>query len=303
MEFICPVCKTAGEIPDDNLDRPATKTTCLKCGVRLSINLETRNVETLTADQNEPPDTKLADTRPPESLPSVLSMSQKEKGKRDYAAIMVFMVVLAVLIAAGVYFTKSIDKGVLDKPLQAFSKLVDEFSRYSKAILGEFQKEQKTQDKQTRRAQKLVRRGYDHYKGNRLKKAKDELDKAIQMDPKNPEAYFWRARTLIKMGQHDNAIADLQTVVELNPGYSRAYDNLGWLYMRRDKLDESLFYLNSSIKLKPDNGWAHYMRSRIFLKKGDLQKALQSAKTACELDFKDGCEDYKRYKTKTNEKG
>jgi tetratricopeptide (TPR) repeat protein len=91
-------------------------------------------------------------------------------------------------------------------------------------------------------------------------------------------------------------------VVDLNPRYSPAYDNLGWLFMRRDKYDESLIHLNKSIELQPDNGWAHYMRSRIFFKKGDLQKALENAKTACKLDYKDACRDAKSYESQLAEK-
>jgi TPR repeat protein len=53
--------------------------------------------------------------------------------------------------------------------------------------------------------------------------------------------------------------------------------------------------------LQPDNGWAHYMRSRIFFKTGDLQKALESARTACKLDYKDACRDAKRYESQIAE--
>ena len=41
MEFICPVCKTAGEIPEDDSVQPAWQTTCQKCGEVLSIERET----------------------------------------------------------------------------------------------------------------------------------------------------------------------------------------------------------------------------------------------------------------------
>ncbi len=147
-----------------------------------------------------------------------------------------------------------------------------------------------------------MRQGYAHYQENRLNKAQEELSKAIEINPKNPEAYFWRARTFIKIGKYDEAIMDLKTVIDLNPRNSRAYDNLAWLYMRRNKDDESLSYLDRSIELRPDNGWAHYMRSRIFFKKGDLQKALENAKTACKLNFEDACRDVKRYESSLSEK-
>jgi len=294
MKFICPVCKTAGDIPEDDSVMPALQTTCQKCGKALSIERETGLAQPLSADR------RTSGTRPKYDTSSVLSMSPRDKGKRDYTAIGIFSVVLTILIAAGVYFTLNLERGVLKKPLETVSKMVEEVSQYGKIIFGEFTKTRQPKNQQARLAKKHVRKGYDHYKENRLKQAREELSRAIEIDPENAEAFFWRARTFIRMGQYNDAIGDLREVVDLNPRYSPAYDNLGWLFMRRNKYDESLAHLNKSIELQPDNGWAHYMRSRIFFKKGDLQKALESARTACKLGYKDGCDAVKRY---TGEKG
>jgi tetratricopeptide (TPR) repeat protein len=291
MKFICPVCETAGDIPEDDSVQPALQTTCQKCGTGLSIERGTGRAQPLSADR------RASGTRPKYETVSVLSMRPSDKGKRDYTAIGIFSVVLTILVVAGVYFTLNLERGVLNKPLQTFSKWVEEVTQYGKIILGEFQKKRQPKSKQDQLVKKHVRKGYDHYKENRLKKAQDELSQAIEIDPENAEAYFWRARTFIRMGQYDDAIGDLKEVVELNPRYSPAYDNLGWLFMRRNKYDESLTHLNKSIELKSDNGWAHYMRSRIFFKKGDLQKALENAKTACKLGYKDGCNHVKRYES------
>lgn len=303
MEFVCPVCKSAGNIPEDDLDQPLKRTECRDCGTRLSIERKTGRVDTLPSAQDPRAGGRQRESRLMDQASSVLSMRPQEKGKRDYPAIAIFAVVLGVLIAAGVYFTLNIDRGTLDKPFQQVSKLIDDVSRYGKTIIGEFQKVLPPQNRQTRTAQPHVRKGYDHYKANRLNNARDELAKAIEINPQNPEAYYWRAQTFVKMGEFDDAIMDLKKVVDLNPRYVPAYDNLGWLYMRRNQFDEGLSYLNRSIELKPDNGWAYYLRSRIFFNKGDLQKALESAKTACDLDFKDGCQDAKRYESKLKQNG
>lgn len=295
MKFVCPVCKTAGDIPEDDSVQPALQTTCHKCGKALSIERETGLAQPLSADR------RTSGTRPKYETSSVLSMGPRDKGKRDYTAIGIFSVVLTILVAAGVYFTLNLERGVFKKPLETVSKMVEEVSQYGKIIFGEFQKTRQPKSQQARLVKKHVRKGYDHYKENRFKKAREELSQAIEIDPKNAEAYFWRARTFIRMGQYDDAIADLQAVVDLNPRYSPAYDNLGWLFMRRNKYDESLTHLNKSIELQADNGWAYYMRSRIFFKKGDLQKALENARTACKLDYKDACRDAKRYESQIAE--
>jgi len=300
MKFICPVCGTPGDIPDreNHSGQPATQTPCLKCGSDLSVEPNSGQVQRVSAGHDPQADPKSPDRQPKYALSPILSMRPQDKGKKDYLASVVFVVVLCALIAIGVYFSLNIKRDALNQPLQMLSNLVDEVTEYGKTILGQFQK-----DQQPRQAKRHVRKGYEHYKENQLKEALQEFNLAIETHPENPEAYFWRARTFIRLEQYDKAIADLKTVVNLKPRYSPAYDNLGWLFMRRNDYDESLSNLNRSIELKPDNGWAHFMRGRVFFKKGDFQKAVEDAETACKLGYKDGCHDAKRYGAKMNENG
>jgi len=296
MKYICPVCKTAGDIAEDESDQPAVQTACQKCGTTVSIERGTGQVRALAADKKPPA------PRPKNEIPSVLSLSSQAKGKNDNTAISVFAMVLTLLIGSSIYLALNIDRGVLNQPLDKLSKLVEDVSRYSKAIFGEFQKSRQPKSQETQLAKKHVRKGKDHYKANRQKKAIEELSQAIDIEPRNAEAYFWRARAFIRLGQFDTAIADLNEVVDLNPRYSPAYDDLGWLLMRHNKYDESLIHLNKSIELKPDNGWAHYMRSRIYFKKGDLKNALENAKSACKFGYKDACRDARSYESQLAEK-
>jgi tetratricopeptide (TPR) repeat protein len=306
MKFVCPVCKTAGDIALDDSVRPVTQTTCRKCGTELSIEGESGRVQILEAGYGLPEGRQSlapADRRPKYAISSVLSMPSRDKGKRDYPAIAVFVLVLGALMAIGAYFSLRIERGILNQPLEMFSKLVDDVSRQGKTILDELQKTRQPKSKPSRRAQKHVRQGYDHYQENRIEKAIDELSQAIEIEPQNFEAYFWRARAFMRKGQFESAIGDFKKVLDLNPGHSPAYDNLGWLFMRRNEYDQSLSYLNRSIELKPENGWAHYMRSRIFFKQGDLKNALENAQTACKLDYKDACRDAKSYQSQLKGKG
>ena len=305
MEFTCPVCKNTGKIPDheDGSGRPETRTTCLHCGTGLSVEHNTGRAQQLPAGKDPQGDLKASGGRSRYAQSSVLSKGLPDKGEKDYLATGVFVVVLCALIATGVYFSFNIKPGALNRPLQMLSRLVDDVTEYGKSIWGEFQKERRPVNRPARQAQKHVRKGYEHYKENRLKEALQELSLAIETHPQNPDAYFWRARTFIRLEQYDKAIEDLKTVVKLKPRYSPAYDNLGWLFMRRNNYDESLLNLNKSIELKPDNGWAHYMRGRVFFNRGDFQKAAENAETACKLGYKDGCRDAKRYGAELTENG
>lgn len=305
MKFTCPVCKATGDIPhhEINSGQPAIQTTCLKCGTHLSVEQSTGRVQAQSARQEPQEAQAVRHARPKYDSSSVFSMAKQDKSKKDYLAAGVFIVVLCALIATGVYFSFNIKPDTWNRPLQMISRLIDDVAQYGKTIWREFEKEHRPANSQARQAQRHVRKGYKHYKNNRLKEALQELSLAIETNPENSEAYFWRARTYIRLEQYDDAIVDLQTVVYLKPRYSPAYDNLGWLFMRRNAYDESLSNLNKSIELKPDNGWAYYMRGRVFFNKGDFQKAFENAETACKLGYKDGCRDAKRYGAKSSGDG
>ena len=250
-----------------------------------------------------PTDEKSLDPRSKFDTSPVLSGGPKDSDRKDYLAISVFVVVLSTLIIIGAYFSLNIDQGLLKQPLKLISKLSDEASQYGKSILQKIKEEQSKKNKPASRSQKHLRKGYGYLKEGKFNQALDKLNQAIETNPKNHEALFWRARTFILMKQYDDAVADLNDVVKLNPRYSPAYDTLGWVLLDRKEYDLSLSNLNKSIELKPENGWAYYMRGRVYLNKGDLQKALDSAKTACKLGNDDGCHDAKYYENRLAEKG
>jgi tetratricopeptide (TPR) repeat protein len=297
MKFICPKCKTAGEVPENGTVAPTTRTICHNCGAKLNIEQETGRVEAQTEERPAPAATNTSRRKPKYEMSPVLTTRLMKKGRKDYVAFGVFVMVLCALIAIGFYVSRGIKQDAFNQPLKMISELADDVVEYGKSVWRQIKKERQPKNKQARQTQKHLRKGYDYYKENRFKEALATLSLAIESDPQKFEAWFWRARTYIRMGQFDNAITDLNRVVEINPGYGPAYDNLGWLFMRRNKFDESLSHLNKSIELKPDNGWAHYMRGRVYFHKGDLQKAFENANTACRLGNKDGCRDAKRYQS------
>jgi tetratricopeptide (TPR) repeat protein len=103
----------------------------------------------------------------------------------------------------------------------------------------------------------------------------------------------------LKTGREAVAILAFETTIKLNPRYSYAYDNLGWIYLRRNQMDTSLEYLNQSLALRPENGWALYNRGRIYFQKGHVDAAFQDAEAACRLGFKKACQLLKRHGRET----
>lgn len=218
--------------------------------------------------------------------------SQSNENSKDYLAIGVFTVVLLLLIVSAIYLVRTTKKGTFDTSLRTVAKWIDNYWHEGKRFI-ESKKSTWTPSKKEKEIVKHFRTGHSLYRKKKYSKALHEFDTAIELDPNNYRAYFWRGRTYIKIKRYREATIDFQTVIKIKPDYAEAYDNLGWLYMQLDEYDESIKYLSQSLELKPNDGWVYYTRGRCYFKKGDLQKALKDTKTSCSLGYKKGCQAYK----------
>ena len=157
-----------------------------------------------------------------------------------------------------------------------------------------------SQSKKKREVRKHLRAGHSLYRKKIYRKALQEFGKAIELDPDNYRAYFWRGRVHIKTNHLKEATSDFQKVIDLKPDYAEAYDNLGWIHLKLEEYDRSIDYLSRSLELKPKDGWTHYTRGRSYYKKNDLQKARKDMKVSCNLGYTNGCQAYKEYREKRN---
>jgi hypothetical protein len=73
----------------------------------------------------------------------------------------------------------------------------------------------------------LIVEGQKHLESKDLNKARETFNKAIQLNPRNAEAYRFRGATYMISGMHDKAMSDFDKSIQLNPKDPRAYDNRG----------------------------------------------------------------------------
>jgi protein O-mannosyl-transferase len=79
---------------------------------------------------------------------------------------------------------------------------------------------------------------------------------------------------LLRRGQTDEAIAQFQEVLRLQPDYEVAYYNLGLSLLRQGRQDEALAQLEKAVALKPDYAAAHNNLANLFLRKGQPRDAI-----------------------------
>jgi len=137
------------------------------------------------------------------------------------------------------------------------------------------------------------------------KRAIGDYDQALKLDPKNPRIYASRAALLNNMGDYTKAIADLNEAIKLRPREPIAYLNRGVAHFSMGQYDKAITdydevlkldpqsvaaysnrcmtraivgrdYPGATLKLRPNDPYAHDNLGLIYLKQGQWAKAIEA---------------------------
>ena len=111
-------------------------------------------------------------------------------------------------------------------------------------------------------------------------------DKAIDLDPQNPELYEWRAGVKIQLGRDQEAIDDYNKMIELDP-CAHSYDKLGKAFLRVRRPQQAFALFGKMIELFPDAPFGYTRRGKANYELGQYQEAIIDLNTALQVDPND----------------
>lgn len=114
-------------------------------------------------------------------------------------------------------------------------------------------------------------------------KARADIDLAIQLDPKAPEAYFMLANMQRTDGQFENALQSIERCLLLKPKESRYRQTKGTVLADLGRLDASVIEHGAAIELDPTNPFAWASRALAELELQRFDKARDDARRAVSL--------------------
>ncbi len=134
-----------------------------------------------------------------------------------------------------------------------------------------------------RQSQGLVVEAYRKLKAGELAAARDDLGRAIELDPKNAEAHYWRGLVALRQGEPGKAAGDLKRAIDLDPKEPNPYVQLATLYSRAGQHDDAVITLGRLVDAAPEweMGAAFAMRGHAHTLKGDHARAKPDFAEAC----------------------
>jgi len=119
-----------------------------------------------------------------------------------------------------------------------------------------------------------------------IDRALSDYDKVIELAPRAPgveRIYNNRSVILISKGDLEKAFKDLDQAITLNPNYAEAYSNRGLIrFFRNDKTGAATDY-EKSLALNPKSPSTYINRGIIFYENGNLARAIADFDRAIEL--------------------
>ncbi len=109
------------------------------------------------------------------------------------------------------------------------------------------------------------------------------MEDIITRAPRDVDTRMALATMLLhRLGDHERAIEEYETVIELEPGRKLAYNQLAYLYAYRGDFTTALKYLDEYQQLAPDEPNPYDSRGEILMMAGRLQEAAAALQTALE---------------------
>jgi len=113
------------------------------------------------------------------------------------------------------------------------------------------------------------------------------LSERIKEYPKDVFAHYMLANVCDKLEKLDECEKEYRTVMELDPFFAAAFNNLGYTWIERNlNLDEAIKLVQKALELEPDSGayidslgWAYFRQGKLDEALSELQRSLKFENT------------------------
>jgi tetratricopeptide (TPR) repeat protein len=132
-----------------------------------------------------------------------------------------------------------------------------------------------------------IEQGMAYVEQGKRDEAIAEFQKAIELEPDNADAYRNLGTVYVEQGKYEESVAAYEKAIELAPDFGEAYGDLAGVYTYLGRLEEAVAAGKKAIELAPDYATAHNNLGFAYAEKGMLDEAVAEFQEAIRLDPED----------------
>ena len=136
-------------------------------------------------------------------------------------------------------------------------------------------------------AKKHFDEGLRLYELGRYEEAIEEFDKAIELDPNDPDYHYYKGIALYELHKYEEAIEEFDKAIELDPNDPVYHYNKGLALGELHKYEEAIKEFDKAIELNPYNPGYHNGKGLALSELHRYQEAIEEYDKAIELDPND----------------
>ena len=117
-------------------------------------------------------------------------------------------------------------------------------------------------------AEQSLRSANEHFQQGKNQEAVADYDQAIRLNPQYTEAYYNRGTAKSMLGRHQEAIADYNEAIRLNPQVAQTYTNRGNAKVALGRHQEAMADYDEAIRINPQAAEAFFNRGNVKCARG-----------------------------------
>jgi Flp pilus assembly protein TadD len=134
-------------------------------------------------------------------------------------------------------------------------------------------------------AVELLKKGLSYARRTRYKEALAYYNKALSLDPNNPESWCLRASLLIDTGKSKEALDDCEKAIALDQNYAAAWSKKALAFSNLERFEEGLFASTRAASLNGNDVTAWYIKGVCLDELGRSDEAQEAYGKSLELEI------------------